>query len=51
MSNDVRFGYNLGDEARRKLLSYWNIFDVFSRHMQKFDKPNFGKFTHRTSLR
>ena len=29
VSNDVRFGYNLGDEARRKLLSYLEYLYVF----------------------
>lgn len=49
VSNDVRFGYNLGDEARRKLLSYWNIY-TFLRHMQKLISLIL-KITHRTSLR
>lgn len=26
---DVRFGFNLGEEARRKLLSFWNIYSFF----------------------
>lgn len=34
VANDVRFGYNLGDEARRKLLSFWNIF-TFSTPMRR----------------
>ena len=29
---DVRFGYNLGDEARRKLLNYWNICTFFDTY-------------------
>lgn len=44
VSNDVRFGYNLGDEARRKLLSYWNIFTFFETYA-KIDKPNFENYT------
>ena len=44
MSNDVRFGYNLGDEARRKLLSYWNIYTFFETYA-KIDKPNFENYT------
>ena len=44
VSNDVRFGYNLGDEARRKLLSYWNIFTFFDTYA-KIDKPNFEGYT------
>lgn len=38
VANDVRFGYNLGDEARRKLLSFWNIFTFFNTYAQ-IDKP------------
>ena len=40
VANDVRFGFNLGDEARRKLLSFWNIFTFFNTYAQ-IDKPNF----------
>ena len=40
VSSDVRFGYNLGDEARRKLLSFWNIYTFFETYA-KIDKPNF----------
>ncbi|HRT82793.1 MAG TPA: class I tRNA ligase family protein, partial [Oscillospiraceae bacterium] len=36
--NDVRFGFNLGDEARRKLLSFWNIFTFFNTYAS-IDKP------------
>ena len=38
VANDVRFGYNLGDEARRKLLSFWNIFTLYNTYEQ-IDKP------------
>ena len=55
VANDVRFGYNLGDEARRKLLSFWNIFTFFNTYAQ-IDKPvlegyqpAFGKL-HRLTL-
>ncbi|MEG1845760.1 MAG: class I tRNA ligase family protein, partial [Oscillospiraceae bacterium] len=40
IANDVRFGYNLGDEARRKMLSFWNIYTFFETYA-KIDKPNF----------
>lgn len=40
VASDVRFGFNLGDEARRKLLSYWNIYTFFDTYA-KIDKPNF----------
>lgn len=42
-SNDVRFGYNLGDEARRKMLSYWNIYTFFDTYAQ-LDKPDFSNY-------
>ena len=38
VANDIRFGYTLGDEARRKLLSYWNIYTFF-RTYSDIDKP------------
>lgn len=31
-NNDVRFGFNLGDEARRKLLNFWNIYIFFNTY-------------------
>ena len=31
-STDVRFGFNLGDEAKRKLLAYWNLLTFFSTY-------------------
>lgn len=39
-TNDVRFGFNLGDEARRKMLSFWNIYTFFDTYAQ-IDKPIF----------
>ncbi len=38
-TNDVRFGYNLGDEARRKLLNFWNIY-VFFNIYASLSMPN-----------
>ncbi len=38
ITNDVRFGYTLGDEARRKLLNFRNIFTFFDTYYQ-IDKP------------
>ena len=29
MASDVRFGFQLGEEARRKLLGFWNIYTFF----------------------
>ena len=40
VANDVRFGFNLGDEARRKLLSFWNAYTFFETYA-RLDKPNF----------
>lgn len=40
VANDVRFGFNLGDEARRKLLSFWNTYTFFETYA-RLDKPNF----------
>ena len=31
-SNDVRFGFTLGEEARRKLLAYWNLETFFATY-------------------
>ncbi len=31
-NNDVRFGFNLGDEVRRKLLNFWNIYVFFNTY-------------------
>ncbi|MDR1806145.1 MAG: isoleucine--tRNA ligase [Clostridium sp.] len=41
---DVRFGYSLGDEARRKLLSFWNIFTFFQTYAE-LDKPSLEGYT------
>lgn len=49
VANDVRFGFNLGDEARRKLLSYWNAYTFFDTYA-KIDKPNFEGYTPDKSL-
>ena len=38
MASDVRFGYNLGEEARRKLISFWNIYSFFMIYAG-IDKP------------
>lgn len=35
---DVRFGFNLGEEARRKLLSFWNIYSFFMTYAM-IEKP------------
>ncbi|MGN0636243.1 MAG: isoleucine--tRNA ligase [Acutalibacteraceae bacterium] len=43
-ANDVRFGYNLGDEARRKLLGFYNIYTFFDTYAS-IDKPVFDGYT------
>lgn len=48
-TNDVRFGYNLGDEARRKMLGYWNIYTFFDTYAQ-IDKPDFTNYKPDFSL-
>lgn len=44
VANDVRFGFNLGDEARRKLLGFYNAYTFFDTYA-KIDKPNFEGYT------
>ena len=39
VANDVRFGFNLGDEARRKLLAFYNIFTFYNTYAA-IDKPD-----------
>ncbi|MDO5014996.1 MAG: isoleucine--tRNA ligase [Clostridia bacterium] len=43
ITNDVRFGFNLGDEARRKILSFYNIFTFYQTYAS-IDKPHFDNF-------
>lgn len=38
-SFDVRFGYQLGDEARRKMLGLWNVYSFFMTYAS-LDKPH-----------
>jgi len=46
MVNDVRFGFTLGEEARRKLLGFWNIYSFFMTYA-KIDKLKcIGKQLH-----
>jgi isoleucyl-tRNA synthetase len=33
IANDVRFGFNLGEEVRRKLLRFWNIYVFFETYV------------------
>ncbi len=42
-SNEMRFGYNLTDEARRKLISFWNIYTFFNTYAS-IDNPDIKSF-------
>ena len=42
-ANDMRFGFNLTDEARRKLLSFWNIYTFFNTYAV-IDNPDISNF-------
>lgn len=39
-ANDIRFGYSLGDETRRRLLSFWNVYMFFITYA-RLDMPDF----------
>ena len=43
-ANDMRFGYSLTDEARRKLLSFWSIYTFFNTYAC-IDNPDIAHFT------
>lgn len=49
VSSDVRFGYTLGEEARRKLLSFWNIY-VFFMTYATIENPAIKGFVPGTKL-
>lgn len=38
-ANDVRFGYELGDAARRRLIAFWNIYAFFVTYA-RLDMPD-----------
>ncbi len=41
--NDMRFGFNLTDEARRKILAFWNIYTFFNTYAC-IDNPDIAHF-------
>lgn len=43
VANDVRFGYGLTDEARRKILGFWNVY-VFFNLYASIDNPDIANF-------
>lgn len=44
ISNNVRFGYSLGDEVKRKLLGFWNAY-VFYNTYASIDNPKLDGYT------
>ena len=42
-TNDMRFGYSLTDEARRKLMNFWNAY-IFYNTYATIDKPDFSDY-------
>ena len=50
MTGDVRFGFTLGEEARRKLLGFWNIYSFFMTYAE-IDKPDFCDIVDTMHLR
>ena len=42
-TNEMRFGYSLTDEARRKILSFWNIYTFFNTYAC-IDNPDIANF-------
>lgn len=49
VATDVRFGFNLGEEVRRKLLSFWNIY-VFFMTYAMIEKPELNDTIEPESL-
>lgn len=43
LTSDVRFGYNLGEEARRKMLGFWNAYTFFNTYAC-IDNPDIANF-------
>ena len=43
-TNDMRFGFSLTDEARRKLLGFWNVYTFFNTYAC-IDNPDIANFT------
>ena len=43
-TNDMRFGFTLTDEARRKLMAFWNIYSFFNTYAY-IDNPDIANYT------
>ncbi len=49
--NDLRFGYGLGDDAKRKLMAFWNTYTFFDLYAS-VDQPDIaGFFSNPESLK
>ncbi len=46
--NDMRFGFNLTDEARRKILAFWNVYTFFNTYAC-IDNPDLAHFKPKSS--
>lgn len=44
ISNNVRFGYSLGDDVKRKLLGFWNAY-IFYNTYASIDNPKLDGYT------
>ncbi len=42
-ANDMRFGFGLTDEARRKILAFWNVYTFFNTYAC-IDEPDIANF-------
>lgn len=49
VTSEVRFGYSLGEEARRKLLAFWNVYSFFMTYAT-IEKPELKNFKPDTNL-
>lgn len=45
-TSDIRFGFTIGDETRRQLISLWNIYSFFMTYAL-IDKPNLSSVRER----
>ncbi|MFQ5632320.1 MAG: DUF5915 domain-containing protein, partial [bacterium] len=43
VANNVRFGYALGNQVRRRLLTFWNVYSFFITYA-RLDSPNLHDF-------
>lgn len=43
LTSDVRFGFNLGEEVKRKLINFWNIYSFFVTYAS-IDNPDLKNF-------